>query len=131
MTPTELMQLALDQARQARAMDEVPIGCVIFHHPSNSIIGTGYNRRIVDHDPTGHAEIIAIRSAAKFLNNWRLLDCLRQGITPDSVVYDAAAWSSIIELSVRSVATGSAPVVIPDFTRGLWNTMKPVTKSIG
>ena len=66
-----------------------------------------------------------------FVMNWRLLDCLRQGITPDSVVYDAAAWSSIIELSVRSVATGSAPVVIPDFTRGLWNTMRPVTKSIG
>ena len=61
-----------------------------------------------------------------FVMNWRLLDCLRQGITPDSVVYDAAAWSCILETSVRSVANGSMPVTIPDFTRGLWKTMKPL-----
>lgn len=61
-----------------------------------------------------------------FVMNWRHLDCLRQGITPDSVVYDAAAWSCLIELSARSVATGSMPVGIPDFTRGLWQTMKPL-----
>jgi hypothetical protein len=61
-----------------------------------------------------------------FVMNWRLMDCLRRGATPDSVVYDAAAWSCIIELSVRSVATGSAPVAVPDFTRGLWKTLKPL-----
>lgn len=61
-----------------------------------------------------------------FVMNWRLLDCFRRGITPDSVVYDAAAWSCIIETSVRSVATGSMAVNIPDFTRGLWKTMKPL-----
>jgi predicted dehydrogenase len=61
-----------------------------------------------------------------FVMTWRLLDCLRRGVTPDSVVYDAAAWSCIIETSVRSVATGSMPVNIPDFTRGLWKTMKPL-----
>jgi predicted dehydrogenase len=59
-----------------------------------------------------------------FVMNWRHLDCVRRGTTPDSVAYDAAAWSCIIELSGRSVATGSLPVVIPDFTRGLWKTMK-------
>ena len=61
-----------------------------------------------------------------FVMNWRHLDCIRTGQTPDSVVYDAAAWSCLIEISSRSVATGSAPVVIPDFTRGLWKTMKPL-----
>ena len=61
-----------------------------------------------------------------FVMSWRLLDCLRRGVTPDSVVYDAAAWSCIIETSVRSVATGSMPVNIPDFTRGLWKTIKPL-----
>lgn len=61
-----------------------------------------------------------------FVMSWRLLDCIRRGATPDSVVYDAAAWSSIIELSVHSVANGSAPVVIPDFSRGLWKTMTPL-----
>ncbi len=61
-----------------------------------------------------------------FVMNWRHFDCLRQGITPDSTVYDAAAWSSIIELSSLSVATGSMPVKIPDFTHGLWQNMKPL-----
>ena len=61
-----------------------------------------------------------------FVMNWRHLDCIRQGITPDSVVYDAAAWSCIIELSTESVRTGSMPVGIPDFTRGLWRTMTPL-----
>jgi hypothetical protein len=61
-----------------------------------------------------------------FVMNWRHLDCIRQGITPDSVVYDAAAWSSIIGLSAHSVTTGSAPVNFPDFTRGLWKTMQPL-----
>ncbi len=61
-----------------------------------------------------------------FVMNWRHLDCIRQGITPDSVVYDAAAWSSIIEVSSLSVATGSMPVPIPDFTRGLWKSLPPL-----
>ena len=58
--------------------------------------------------------------------SWRLLDCLRRGVTPDSVVYDAAAWSSIIETSVHSVAGGSVPVAIPDFSRGLWKSLQPL-----
>ena len=66
-----------------------------------------------------------------FVMNWRHLDCIRNGVTPDSVVYDAAAWSSIIELSVRSVATGSMPVGIPDFTRGLWPSIKPLGIAAG
>jgi hypothetical protein len=51
-----------------------------------------------------------------FVINWNNLHRLHKGQTPDSVVYDAAAWSSIIELSSKSVATGSMPVPIPDFT---------------
>jgi hypothetical protein len=61
-----------------------------------------------------------------FVINWNNLNRLHQGQTPDSVVYDAAAWSSIIELSSRSVATGSMPVGIPDFTRGIWRSLQPL-----
>jgi hypothetical protein len=61
-----------------------------------------------------------------FVMNWRHLDCIRRGATPDSVVYDAAAWSCLIELSSRSVASGSTPVAIPDFTRGAWRAMRPL-----
>ncbi|HYE18071.1 MAG TPA: tRNA adenosine(34) deaminase TadA [Tepidisphaeraceae bacterium] len=72
MSPEHLMQLAIEQARLALAHDEVPIGCVIYHHPTGRVIGTGHNRRILDADPTAHAEILAIRAAAKALGDWRL-----------------------------------------------------------
>jgi len=61
-----------------------------------------------------------------FVMNYRHLDCVRRGVTPDSDVYDAAAWSCLVELTTRSVAAGSMPVPCPDFTRGLWPTMTPV-----
>lgn len=69
------MRQAIEQARLALAADEVPIGCVIVHEPTARIIGVGYNRRETDHDPTGHAEIIAMRQAGAALGHWRLLDC--------------------------------------------------------
>jgi tRNA(adenine34) deaminase len=74
-TPQDLMRLAIDQALLARAIDEVPIGCVILHDPTDQVIGRGHNRRIVDRDPTAHAEILAIRQAAQHLSDWRLIDC--------------------------------------------------------
>ncbi|HEY7091365.1 MAG TPA: tRNA adenosine(34) deaminase TadA [Tepidisphaeraceae bacterium] len=74
--PEDWMREAIAEAQKARAIDEVPIGCVIVHEPTSRIIGRGYNRRETDHDPTAHAEIIAIRQAAHELNDWRLLDCL-------------------------------------------------------
>jgi len=69
------MREAIAEAEKARAMDEVPIGCVIWHEPAARIIGRGHNRRIVDSDPTAHAELIAIRQAARELGDWRLIDC--------------------------------------------------------
>jgi tRNA(adenine34) deaminase len=70
-----LMRAALDQARLARDAGEVPIGCVVFHHPTAEIIGTGYNLRETTEDPTAHAEVVAIRQAAQKLGTWRLIDC--------------------------------------------------------
>lgn len=60
------------------------------------------------------------------LMDWRLTDCLRNGLPLDMDVYDAAAWSSIIPLSEWSVANRSMPVDIPDFTAGAWKTNKPL-----
>ena len=70
-----LMRLAIEQARLALQSDEVPIGCVIRHDPTDRIIGQGFNRRETDHDPTAHAEIIAMRQASRELGHWRLIDC--------------------------------------------------------
>ena len=69
------MHQALDLARVAMQMDEVPIGCVIVHNPTNRIIGRGHNRRETDRDPTAHAEILAMRQAGQTLGYWRLVDC--------------------------------------------------------
>lgn len=69
------MRLAIEQARCALDLDEVPIGCVIVHSPTGRVIGAGHNRRETDHDPTAHAEIIAIRAAGRALGHWRLIDC--------------------------------------------------------
>lgn len=68
----------------------------------------------------------SIKGGMDFVMNYRLLDCIRKGITPEITVYDLAAWCAITELSVRSVSAGSAPIEIPDFTRGGWKTARPV-----
>lgn len=60
-----------------------------------------------------------------FLEDWRLIDCLRNGLPMDIDVYDAAAWSVIRPLSEWSVANGSAPIDIPDFTSGSWKVNVP------
>jgi hypothetical protein len=64
------------------------------------------------------------------LMDWRLIDCLRNGLPLDYNVYDAASWSSVVPLSEWSVAHGSAPVKVPDFTRGSWEKNKPIEMSI-
>ena len=59
-----------------------------------------------------------------FIMEYRLIYCLQNGLPLDMDVYDAAAWSSIIPLSEFSVANGSYPVKVPDFTRGAWQKTK-------
>jgi tRNA(adenine34) deaminase len=75
MTDGDLMSEALTQARRAQAASEVPIGCVIWHRPSQKIVGVGFNEREKHEDPTAHAEIVAMRRAAAALGTWRLVDC--------------------------------------------------------
>ncbi len=67
------MRLALDQAHNAWLVGEVPVGAVIMR--AGQVIATGYNRPITDHDPTAHAEIVALRHAATLLSNYRLPEC--------------------------------------------------------
>ena len=61
-----------------------------------------------------------------FIMDWRLIDCLRNGLPLDQDVYDAASWSCIVPLSHQSVSKRSASVDIPDFTRGAWKNNKPL-----
>jgi hypothetical protein len=61
-----------------------------------------------------------------WLEDWRLITCLREGLPTDQNVYDAAAWSVIGPLSEWSVAHGSRPIPVPDFTRGRWKQTEPL-----
>jgi tRNA(adenine34) deaminase len=67
------MEEALREALRAEAAGEVPIGAIVVHH--GTIVGRGSNRNLLDHDPTAHAEIVAMREAGRALRNHRLLDC--------------------------------------------------------
>jgi tRNA(adenine34) deaminase len=67
------MQAALAQATEAAAAGEVPVGCVIVR--AGTIIARARNRTLADHDPTAHAEMLAIRAAAEALGSERLIDC--------------------------------------------------------
>ena len=71
------MRLALDQAHNAWLVGEVPVGAVILRRTAEAVqvIATGYNRPITTHDPTAHAEIVALRHAAALLENYRLPEC--------------------------------------------------------
>jgi tRNA(adenine34) deaminase len=68
------MGLALEQARLAAAEGDVPVGAVVLS-PSGQIIGAGRNVREQQADPTGHAEVVALRAAAAALGEWRLAGC--------------------------------------------------------
>lgn len=67
------MRLALQQAQQAQVEDEVPVGAIILNQ--DRIIAAAYNQREQLHDPTAHAEMIAITQAAEAIGDWRLEHC--------------------------------------------------------
>ncbi|MDR5708790.1 MAG: tRNA adenosine(34) deaminase TadA [Armatimonadota bacterium] len=73
MTDEALMREALEEARRAAAYGEVPVGCVVVHE--GRIIARAHDRRETLEDPTAHAEILAVREAARFLGSWRLEGC--------------------------------------------------------
>jgi tRNA(adenine34) deaminase len=68
------MRAALDEARAALGSGDVPVGAVVLG-PDGSVLGRGHNVRERDGDPTGHAELVAIRAAAVAVGAWRLTGC--------------------------------------------------------
>jgi tRNA(adenine34) deaminase len=73
MTDAEALALALNEARAAAAAGEVPVGAVVVQN--GVVVGQGQNRVLRDVDPTAHAEIVAMREAARTLENYRLIGC--------------------------------------------------------
>jgi tRNA(adenine34) deaminase len=70
----EPMRLALAAAEQAPATGDVPVGCVVLG-PDGDVLGRGYNQREAHGDPTAHAEVVALRAAARAIGTWRLGGC--------------------------------------------------------
>lgn len=68
-----MMQRAIDLARQAAELGEVPVGAIVYR--GGEVIAAAHNLREASNDPCGHAELIAMRKAAKSLGKWRLSDC--------------------------------------------------------
>lgn len=73
MNDEDYMRAALEQARLAAQAGEVPVGAVVVKH--GEIVGRGYNQPITRHDPSAHAEMMALRDAALHLGNYRLVGC--------------------------------------------------------
>lgn len=75
MTDEEYMSRAIELAKKAAALGEVPVGAVVVKKSTGEIVGEGYNLRESGKSPLAHAEIIAINEASKTLGGWRLIDC--------------------------------------------------------
>ncbi len=71
----KMMERALELARQAAAMEEIPVGAVVYETDTGRAIGEGHNLRHTNRDPSAHAELIAIRAAAAHAGDWRLSHC--------------------------------------------------------
>ena len=90
----KFMWEAIKEAEKSAALDEVPVGAVIVK--DNKIIARGHNLREKTHDPTSHAEIVAIRKACKKLKSWRLEGCtIYVTIEPCSMCAGTLLWTRI------------------------------------
>jgi tRNA(adenine34) deaminase len=91
------MDLALEEARTAGGRGEVPVGCAVVR--DGEVVASAGNRTLTDHDPTAHAEIVALRSAAAALGSERLADCdLFVTLEPCAMCAGAIAFARIRRL---------------------------------
>ena len=92
----EAVRRALEEARRAGAAGEVPIGAVVLD-ASGAVIGVGRNEREATHDPTAHAEVVALRAAGAALGTWRLDGCTLAVTLEPCPMCAGAVWLSRVE----------------------------------
>jgi tRNA(adenine34) deaminase len=91
------MEEALRCAQRALEGGEVPVGAVVVSE--GHVVGRGWNRNLIDHDPTAHAEIVALREAGRNIGNYRLIDCeLFATIEPCAMCAGAAVHARVRRL---------------------------------
>ena len=121
-TDQKFMQSALQQAHNAHLVGEVPVGAVVVR--DGKIIGTGFNQPIGSHDPTSHAEIIALRQAAASSANYRLPDCdLYVTLEPCAMCVGAMLHARLrrVVFGAFDRKTGAAGSVLNLFSEGAIN----------
>jgi tRNA(adenine34) deaminase len=96
------MHLALEEARLAREHQDVPVGAVAVLN--GEVIGRGHNRREIDHDPTAHAELMALRQASQVIGHWRL-----EGVTLYSTLEPCTMCAGAMVLARLPVVVFAAP----------------------
>lgn len=117
MTDFDYMRLALELAGQAEQIGEVPVGAVVVKE--GEIVGRGFNTTISRHDPSAHAEIVALRDAARHLGNYRLVGCeLFVTLEPCVMCVGAMFHARIARVvyGARDPKTGAAGSVLNLFT---------------
>jgi tRNA(adenine34) deaminase len=128
MTDFEYMRVALDLARQAEILGEVPVGALVVK--DGRIIGRGCNSPIALNDPSGHAEILALREAAQYMNNYRLVGCeLFVTLEPCAMCVGAMLHARIarVKYGASDLKTGAAGSVLNLFSEPRLNHHAEVT----
>jgi tRNA(adenine34) deaminase len=116
MTDEDAMRVALDEARVAAQLGDVPVGAVVLHN--GQIIARRHNEREFTNDPTAHAEVLALRDASQKLGSWRLDECTLVVTLEPCVMCAGAAQSSRIGRLVYGAANFEAGA-----TASLYNVM--------
>ena len=131
MDDSGFMGLALDLAREAGAADEVPVGALIVL--DGEVVGRGFNQPIGRHDPTAHAEIMALRDAATRLGNYRLPGCtLYVTLEPCAMCAGAIMHARIerVVFGARDPKTGAAGSIIDLFAEARLNHHTTVVSGV-
>jgi tRNA(adenine34) deaminase len=104
------MRLAIREAERALEHEDVPIGAVVVH--DGEVIGAGHNERELRHDPTAHAEVLALRAAAGALGSWRVLD-------------------SVLYVTLEPCAMCAGAIVLARVPRVVYGTIDPKAGAAG
>ncbi|MGA3213376.1 MAG: tRNA adenosine(34) deaminase TadA, partial [Terriglobales bacterium] len=125
------MEAALSEALRAQAAGEVPVGAVVVHE--GLIVGRGWNQNVSGHDPTAHAEIIALRQAAALLGNHRLPGCeLFVTLEPCAMCAGAMVHARLQRLiyGADDPKAGAVRSIVPVVNHPLLNHQMEVTAGV-
>jgi tRNA(adenine34) deaminase len=102
------MRIALEEARAALEHDDVPVGAVVVNLTTDKVVARAHNRRQVDNDPTAHAELLALQSAARGAGTWRLANHALVVTLEPCPMCAGAAWAARISEIVFGAADPKA-----------------------